>query len=341
MITIPIWRDYWVELPSSSTYEYRIKDTGGNVIYNGRAVAAPGAAKTRVRVNDICAEYMAAHSLPTFTQDFTPQMLEEIFSFEYKSGNTWTSLDTWAFIADWSYDYDYEVFDDGLDFPIKATAPRWGHLFMSVGTDRAGMTAVLNFADGSHINKVITVRRTADFNADFNDDFAVDGDSAFPYGVVSVYLASYPGDIVSVELNGTTFAIEDCRRYALHYVNAYGGWDTFVPARYELMQDTYTRKEMRTAFDNSLPENRGIVNYANEIARGITFRTGALDDFGGGRMHHLLGSTCVYLEDTSKGIFYPVNIKDTNCDYKTFRNQGGKRVEYTFSVKLAHDMIRR
>ena len=342
MNTYPIWQDLVLTCPSSASYKFRLKDTGGNVIYTGKAVCTPDAAATTIKVNDICADYMAAHSLPDFTSDFTPQMLEEIFSLELEIMGVWQTLSTWVFLANWSYVYDYDVEDDGLEFPISRIIPRYGHFFLPLYTQENSITMTLHFADGSTLNKVITIHCTADYNADYNEDFSIEDDGGQGYGVAVLPLVNYAGDIVSVSCaEYGEWIVEDCRRYALHYVNAYGGWDTFTPARFELMQDTYTRHEMKVAYDNDAPENRGIVNYANEVARGITFRTGVLDDIGGGRMHHLLGSTCVYLEDCSTGIFYPVNIKDTTADYKTFRNQGGKRVEYTFGVKLAHEMIRR
>jgi hypothetical protein len=59
------------------------------------------------------------------------------------------------------------------------------------------------------------------------------------------------------------------------------------------------------------------------------------------KMHHLLGSTEVYLYDLEKDRMIPVVITDNECKYKTFQNEGGKLVEYEINVKVAKQMIRR
>ena len=337
-----IWKDKVMTLPAGAS-QFRIKDAGGNVIYEGKAEPRPNETQTKVRINDICADYMAAHSLPVFDgENFVPQMLAEVFTFQYKSGASWSAGTDVEFLADWSYDYTYNPEADGLSFPISLHLDGRQMLYAGLYADPdvTSINAVLYFADGTHITKVVTIQRTADYNEDYGGDYATEEGDYHPYGVAVLNLANY-SNIVRIEMLGRTYNVDYCNRYALHYVNAYGGWDSFVPAKYELMQDTYTRHTMKAAYDNGSSENRGERNYANEIARGIAFRTDTLTDEGAVNMRHLIGSTCIYLQDLLTGLFYPALITDASCAFKTFRNNGAKRVTYSFNVRIAHDMIRR
>lgn len=338
---VSIWKDQVMTLPTG-VKQFRILDAGSNVIYEGKAEPIPGATQAKVKINDICADYMAAHSIPTLGgEDFVPQMLSEVFTFQYKSGNSWSTGTAVEFLADWSYDYDFNPVTDGLSFPISLKLDGRQMLYLGLVTDpdSPSVSAVIYRTDGSHITKILTVRRTADFNADFSGDFATEGTN-HPYGVAVLNLASYP-DVARVQIFGRMYQVDYCHRYAIHYVNAYGGWDSYLPEKYELMTDQYTRHSIKTIYDNSSSENRGEFNYANEIARGIQFRTGVLTDEGALNMQNLIGSTCVYIQDLLSGRMYPVVMTDAQCAFLNFRNNGARKVEYTFNVRLAHDMIRR
>lgn len=136
---------------------------------------------------------------------------------------------------------------------------------------------------------------------------------------------------------------DTCRRYALYYVNAYGGWDALLLRRTHTEEDTYDRSKYRRFMqDNDLPINaRGTMVWRNAITKRYTFHTDTLTDDEASRMHHLLGSNLVYLYDMEKGLFIPVTIAANACTYKTFINQGRKRVTYDIAVDVALEMERR
>jgi hypothetical protein len=58
-------------------------------------------------------------------------------------------------------------------------------------------------------------------------------------------------------------------------------------------------------------------------------------------MHHLINSPLVYLCHISSGDMIPVIMKTNTCEYKTFKNQGRRMVEYTMQVELSQNRIRR
>ena len=87
--------------------------------------------------------------------------------------------------------------------------------------------------------------------------------------------------------------------------------------------------------------NAGKVNYVNDITKSWTLNSGWMSNDAGLRMHHLLNSCLVYLFDIATGDFIPVTISTNNCEYKTRKNQGRSMVNYSFTVTLAQNRIRR
>ena len=108
----PIWKDYYVSLGSADSCEYRIL-VKADVIYSGKAWKKPGEAAIKVRINDICADFLN-HTLPNLSPDeFTA--LEYPITFvvqKYSSG--WTNVASVEFLNDWSYDYSYNVASQGM-----------------------------------------------------------------------------------------------------------------------------------------------------------------------------------------------------------------------------------
>jgi hypothetical protein len=135
--------------------------------------------------------------------------------------------------------------------------------------------------------------------------------------------------------------ITSCNTHALYYVNAYGGWDFLLMQGRSTETDSYTRHEHKREYDNRDVMNRGTKNYLNEIKKSFVLQTGWLIGNEASRIHHLLGSTEVYMFEIQTQRMIPVTITDNSCKYKTFQNEGGKLVEYEINVKVAKEMIRR
>ena len=132
-----------------------------------------------------------------------------------------------------------------------------------------------------------------------------------------------------------------CAEYALFYVNAYGGWDQLLIEGNTLETDTLKRYTREVVFNNSDAEEAGVENYVKEITHGNTLHTGWLLSEAGKKMHHLINSPCVYLYEIAANIQYPVMVTLRNCEYRTFRNNGNRLVNYALQVDLARPRIRR
>lgn len=317
-----IWKDYYLTLPAAedggTNWRVRKDNALGEIIAQGFAVTRPGETAPRVRLNAIAADLL--YGMPVFSGSGAtfPPMSATLF-VEYYTGSSWEDVDTIAFCNDWSYEDIDPIY--GIDRPISLEVMRGGLLLIPVIDEEAvSIQAVFTKEDGTTYSKSYDIQRNPD---------TIDTD--WPIGQVVINLAAEPQAVrVSILHN---YDIVCGHRYQLIYRNEFGGWEQFTPARYETMSDGYNRHNIETA--------DGVSTIAGEIERGIRFRTGVLTAEGAGNVHHLLGAVQVYLHDVNTGATAPVVLTDTSAEYKTFRNQGGQRVEYTFGIRLALTYQRR
>jgi hypothetical protein len=179
----------------------------------------------------------------------------------------------------------------------------------------------------------------ADFNADFNLDFSKT--SGRVSSTAKVDLSQF-GDVVAARIGSASFkVVNKCNRYALYYVNAFGGWDSLLIEGNHSETDSLVRHERVVEYDNTSSANRGRVNYVNEIQKRMTLHTSWLLGDEASRMHHLLNATEVYLYDLEKRQMMPVVLTNTTTEYKTYKGNGGQLVNYAIEVAFANDRIRR
>ena len=341
MAVVPIWKDavYTFGLVESIFYRITIADTG-EVIYSGKSHMRPGASTNQIRINDVCADWLQ-NVLPTLSQaEFTELNLPITFYvFTSPDGITWTNRGGYQFINDWSYDYNYNPITMGMSFPIN------GHIdarmpIVWTGLNVSEVTATIRFKDGTTAQVIIAVEISDDFNSDFNDDFSQSVRTAG--SGTAVFLLDEWDNVAGITIGSSTYqVVTECAKYALYYVNAHGGWDCFLIEGNTLEADNLKRYTREMVYDNRDIQNRGIQNYVNEITKGFTFHTGWLLDDQGERMHHLINSTDVYLYDIANEEMIPVIIPTTSCEYRTYKNQGNRLVNYTIQVEIAQSRIRR
>lgn len=311
---VPIWKDYIVSFGAVDEADYTIV-TGGETIFSGHAVKRPDAANLTVRINDVCADYLA-HAVPAVgLLKCTADPMTA--TFVVKKGGT--TVDTVTFEADWSYDYGHTAAHPAD--PVNGRVSALQTLVASVSGGSA-VTAQVLLSGGTTQTLTIT-------------------GSGGAAQSVSIPLDSIQ-NVKEVSVGGHSYKVVDaCARYALLYVNAYGGWDTLLMDGRPGMEDGYDRHKMLQEYDNATRSNRGTVEYANEVTRRWTLRTGWLRDDEAARMHHVLGSTDVYLYDIPAAALTPVTIAETTCEYKTYKGNGARPVQYAITVELAQEIVRR
>lgn len=341
----PIWKNYEVVFSSAQyilsdgSVEYNIAvDSHGAVvtIYAGKAWIRPGYSYPTISINDVCADWLT-QTFPSLVDGFSRDEMPVEFLVSAYSTTTggYKEVARVRFINDWSYDETHVAEEDGLASPIN------GHIdlrqwLLWTGLDVATAEAKVTLEDGSTFSAFIPVEISADFNEDYNADFAKSVKSAG--SGTAVFSPSQWGKVKKVVVNGVRYDVVDtCARYVLYYLNAFGGWDSLLIEGATSEQDSLKRHTM----NKSGSYDRQKSNYLNEIEKRLTMRTSWLSDEQSLRMHHLLNSTEVYLHDLDKNEILPVVLDGTSTPYKTFRGEGGKLVNYTIEATIAQSRRRR
>ena len=333
----PIWKDFYVNLGTADSVQFRIL-VSNDVIYSGKAFKRPGKANNEIRINDICADYLVNVFPKLVGTTFT---VGEYVTFVIQtlSGSSWSTKASVQFDNNWSYEHDYNPARQGMSVPVN------GHIdirqwVVFTAYNASTITATIKLSDGSSFDVLIPVAISNDFNADYNNDFSKSVRSS--QTGTAVFDLSQWGDVRSLTIEKKVFkVVNGCNRYVLYYVNAYGGWDSLLIEGNHSFSDNLTRHTRETEYDNRNIQNRGVHNYVNEISKTMTLHTSWLSDDESSRMHHLLNSTNVYLGDLVTGQMIPVILTDTRTDYKTYKSNGGRLVNYTINVTIAQERIRR
>lgn len=342
MAFAPIWKDRIVTLAASGDYadfEIRQNTAAGNLLYKGRAYPRPGETAIKARINEVCASYLGA-PLPDFGNRFTPMQVSETFVVLAQPGAV--VKDTITFVNDWSYDGG-KTWNSGsvLSDPIVPELDPRQTIFFSVLSGVTDINVTIYYTDGTSSVVSVPVAFSADFNDDFNGDFAQQ-DDVTRSGTAILDISQF-SDVDRVIFGGVTLKVrsQGCAKYVAAYVNAYGGWDTLILDGEPSRSDGLVRHTASFDYDNSDGSARGRKDYAIEVTPAWTLRTGILTDAQSLRMHHLLESTEVYLQDLSDGTFYPVVLTDAEVQRKTYKGNGRQLNTYTFNAQLAQERFRR
>lgn len=335
----PIWKDYFVDLGQHEYMDYSIlaRDIGN--IFTGRAYRRPGESNILIKINDICQDYLE-NIIPNFSeQAFNFLSFPVEFSVEIRPTDTPPSvIDSVQFTNDWSYDDSYDASVHGMAFPInRRIAERQWIVWTGLNVSEVEMT--IHFNNGEATEVTIPVEVSGDFNADFNSDFARAVMQAGS-GTAVFNLAQW-SDVRSIAINGVEYDVVSCGRYVLYYVNEYGGWDSLLIEGNTTESDSITRSMRDVVYDNRNVQNRGRVNYKNDIVKRRTLNTSWMSDDESLRMRHLLNATDVYLYDMQTEEMTPVILVNSTTDYKTYKSNGCKLVNYVIEVENANRYQRR
>lgn len=349
----PIWKDESFGVQTGDFSIYKVTGEDMQLIYSGHAVRHPGssgpAPRASVYVNDIIADHLDSPDMADILENAASGRFTEsplLTTFRFYDGETLRGTASYA--ADWSYDYgyNYETQWKGMSFPITGYMSP-GHPLLYTAVQALGVYVTVGYPDG-HTETGSAITRTADFNDDYNGDFAKET-SPFD-GFLVLDAADYPGAVsVTVgtllpdggRLSDEYRIVDSCSRYSVCYRNAYGGWDSLLLEGLCSMSDALTRHNAQRSYSNSLAANRGTFNFCNEMTRQWTLRTGWMTDSQSMRMHHLLNSPDVYLYDSLDGLYRPVVLTDTETEYRTYRGNGRRMVSYEMNAQLAQPMQRR
>lgn len=137
-------------------------------------------------------------------------------------------------------------------------------------------------------------------------------------------------------INGYT-ETTDCNagKWALYYINRYGGWDSYLIDGYVSRKDNFNRKAVFADYDNNTTQF-GKRPYMTQITPNYEIHTGWMND----RESEVLAanvfqSTRVYLHNLETEEIIPIVITDADVLHKNHKNNGRRLLNYTINAVAA------
>lgn len=327
----PIWKDYvWNEIISSDFIEYHL-DYAGDMVYAGKAYKYPETDRVEFLLNNVAENYLSNGIIfNTSKTIISPEYLKP-FTLITSSGNEKPI----TFFNDWSYkDRDLTkgtMLSDpitGLVDPRQYLVSSW---ILPTGT---GVINRFFYIDG--VQSTIDISLNSGINGyTYTEDLS---NKLWPCGSYLIVGFVEGGNISDRQIR---YDIDTTGKdYVLYYTNSAGGWDSLlvegnVKKNDEIKSETYTRKVLNTS--QEFARNK----YLNTITSSWVLYTGYLNDIQASKMFNLIESTKVYLHNLKDNTITPVLITDTNCEYKTYTNQGKNKFYYTINVEASQDTYRK
>lgn len=170
----------------------------------------------------------------------------------------------------------------------------------------------------------------------------IDGVTVFPKGVATwVRDCSDLRDMKLTIMSAVTYDCSYCGDYAVYYTNKYGGWCSFLFEGICKRTDNLTDHKYDRVVDNqsiNFERNR----YITEINPTYSLKTGWLSDEEAARLaSDLLPTTKLYLHILADDEIIPAFITDSQAEYKTFKNNSRKFVQYTVNIQASQTKLRR
>lgn len=327
----PIWKDYvWNEIISSDFIEYHL-DYAGDMVYAGKAYKYPETDRVEFLLNNVAENYLSNGIMfNTSKTIISPEYLKP-FTLITSSGNEKPI----TFFNDWSYkDRDLTkgtMLSDpitGLVDPRQYLVSSW---ILPTGT---GVINRFFYIDG--VQSAMDISLNSGINGyTYTEDLSNKLWSCGSYLIVGFVEGGNISDRqIRYDIDTTG------KDYVLYYTNSAGGWDSLlvegnVRKTDEIKSETYTRKVLNTS--QEFARNK----YLNTITSSWVLYTGYLNDIQASKMFNLIESTKVYLHNLKDNTITPVLITDTNCEYKTYTNQGKNKFYYTINVEASQDTYRK
>ena len=327
-MAIPIWKDTiadYLTMGDSQTFTISVD---GMTIYNGRLVKKPGKAGLTTYVNRLVKDYLSAkidfkkreaiHSQDDYIREFAINPATVMGVSAYK------------FYCDYGYE-DGAVKDNALSVisrPLSNVVDSRQILFCTFAdlSENATNLVKVRLRNGEHILAESLPNKVQTFTPRLSP--------------------SMVGDIIDIvdDMTGKVLASYEvrntCAEYALYYLNAHGGYDHLLIYGTSKRSDNIKRTEITRVVNNTtLKHGRNDVH--TEITRTWRLNTGHLTDTQWAKIHHLLGSTHVFLHHLDTDEIVPVVIKANKADFNTYRNNGRKMSQLSIDVEESTKRERR
>lgn len=337
---IPVWKDRDVYISTTEPLKYFIEYYGGDTVFEGIAMPKPDTTNITIRINDFTKNMVDSNINADIIFDIQgdmdyfviPNYCRKIAIGKRNESSGNTLLFTDYFYNDYDYNsMDEYVYDDVYELNSKlGKIVGKGHTFFTVFNTyehsisfdfgyKMGIDATNNFGHISipAMTAIILVVRDLPVGAEVFYSF--EGFSDVALGKV----------------------VDGCNTYKLHYINAKGGYETLpIDGRKDKRTDNLTFEYYKTKGNNQNINKPQMNKFKVDITPKWELQTGWLNDEQSQKMYNLFTSQKVWLENIETGEITPVYITNNAVDYKTFTNNGKRKINYTISVTSANTLIK-
>jgi len=331
----PVSGDTYFRILDHSVNTDPSEETSG-VIYDGLILDGFGIQN----LNEILGQYVNPTPI-SFISQLQPDNASHSTFYIYYTQNDWQ---TWTndFVIinyDWSYTNDARsVLSDPIInlvdnrqffvYTIKAGTPDT----QTTITMRIGSIVVTSFQISGYtyynlVQDLSTSTYPGEFTYAYSYDFFVD--------------RSVPIEGVNKITVGpsTYYVTNTCYKYCLYYLNQYGGWDSLLFRGRELKTDDLARLSYKKNYVAGSTDFHK-VDYLTTIQEKWALNTSFLDDTESSKMINLMASNKIFIHDLEEGYIAPVNITNSNCEHKNYKNQGRKMATYNIEVSASQPKYR-
>lgn len=320
MAIYPIWKDVIITgraLGASFGYTITLNN---EEIYKGFAHSAPNSLVATFNLSAIAKDYLSSKITFSTASSQEVSTWEGVFKVVDNKGY---ALANHTLYNDWSYRTEYAESAISLAEPIISY----------VDPRQLVVTSVGNLSQMESVSVVITVGSVVRFEGSVK---------AFMTTTAKILNDSDAGKVLKVLVGGVEVLTADIKRtnakYCLYYMNAHGGYDSFLVRGNSMRSDAYERTNIRRSVSGNLQHDKDTI--LNTITTKWELYTDYLTDAQYQRLHHLLGSTSVYLHDLESDEIVPVIVTNNMTNYHTYTNQGRKMSYVKIDVESAQEHMR-
>ena len=333
----PIWMDTYYIDSVNSTLQYTIT-ADNEVVYSGKSIALPNTNEIIFNVNQLCGNYLNSH-LPNGIADgyYLIDDYAKLFQVVGKNDSVAGEkvIAQYRFYNSYLYEDDNSVF---LNRPIKIKYNERGMPMTVVDKRQYSFCSIYNKTPNE-----TTVRYYKLGGTTVNEQAIIDNNAQSVFIERNAYNGVGGTSQLVFTANGEqyTIKVEDtCYDYCIYYCNALGGWDSLLVGGNTIKNDKIASKYYKKDFNNTTTEFEK-TKFMNIITPTYRIYTDWFNDDEQSRLFHLLESTEVYLHNLLTDKIEPVIITNSNCEYKTYTNNGKQKWYNTIDLEVAQEKLRK
>lgn len=311
-------------------------DDQTGIIYSGLILDGYGLKN----IDEILSQYVNPMEISFDSSIFVDEHTHKYFYIYYTQDDweTYTS-DTIIMTYDWSYSDSQRA---ALSDPIIDLLDSRQFFVYSVKPGSPDTTTTINVKLGNITVQSFQITGYNYYNY-FRDlsNLTYPGEFSYAYSYDFFVDRSVPLDgVYELTIGSSKYYVTDtCYKYCVYYINQYGGWDSMLFRGRELQVDNLSRLSYKR---NYVAQSQDFhkKDYLTNIAETWELNTSYINDVQSSKMINLLASNRMYLHDLETGNIVPVNVTNSNCEHKTYKNQGRKISAYTVNVAASQPKYR-